>query len=86
MPDGVINDRWIEPPAADAPQESAARVREDPERCRRLDETLDRLRARYGRDVVFLGSTADARGHAPMRISFTHIPDMPLESDQKPQS
>ncbi len=48
---------------------------------RRLDETLDRLRARYGRKVVFFGGVADSREAAPMRISFTHIPDPGVEGD-----
>lgn len=48
---------------------------------RRLDETLDRLRARYGRKVVFFGGIAESRESAPMRISFTHIPDPGVEGD-----
>jgi DNA polymerase-4 len=48
---------------------------------RRLDATLDKLRARYGRDAVYLGSVQDVRESAPMRISFTHIPDVELEKD-----
>jgi DNA polymerase-4 len=45
----------------------------------RLDATIDRLRARYGRSVVYFGSVQDSREAAPMRISFTHIPDVTLE-------
>ena len=48
----------------------------------RLDAALDSLRMRYGRDVVHLGSVHDARDSAPMRISFTHIPDVELEGDK----
>ena len=51
------------------------------EKLRRLDATLDQLRARYGRNVVYLGAAQEARDSAPMRISFTHIPDMGLERD-----
>ena len=51
------------------------------EKLRRLDATLDQLRARYGRNVVYLGATQEARDSAPMRISFTHIPDIGLERD-----
>lgn len=47
----------------------------------RLDEAIDRLRARYGRQVVYFGSAQDSRDAAPMRISFTHIPDLRLEQD-----
>jgi DNA polymerase-4 len=50
-------------------------------RQRRLDATLDRLRARYGRKVVFFGGVAESREAAPMRISFTHIPDPVVEDD-----
>jgi DNA polymerase-4 len=53
----------------------------DPEKQRRLDETLDKLRARYGRKVVYFGNMQDSRETAPMRISFTHIPDLELEQD-----
>ncbi len=48
---------------------------------RRLDEAIDRLRARYGRKVVYFGGVQDSREEAPMRISFTHIPDLEVEQD-----
>jgi DNA polymerase-4 len=54
---------------------------EDSEKHRRLDTTIDKLRARYGRNVVFYGSVQESRSKAPMRISFTHIPDSGLEGD-----
>lgn len=53
----------------------------DQEKQRRLDETTDRLRARYGRKVVYFGSVQNSRETAPMRISFTHIPDLELGQD-----
>ena len=53
----------------------------DKEKHRRLDATLDKLRARYGRRVVYFGSVQDSRDDAPMRISFTHIPDVEVERD-----
>lgn len=49
------------------------------EKHHRLDATIDRLRARYGRDVVYFGNVHNSRDTAPMRISFTHIPDEKLE-------
>ena len=49
------------------------------EKQQRLDATLDKLRARYGRSVVYFGGVHDARENAPMRISFTHIPDARVE-------
>ncbi len=47
----------------------------------RLDATIDKLRSRYGRQVVYFGSVQESRQDAPMRISFTHIPDPALEQD-----
>ncbi|MDX1681160.1 MAG: hypothetical protein R3242_10565 [Akkermansiaceae bacterium] len=51
------------------------------QRHHRLDAAIDKLRARYGRQVVYFGSVQDSRKDAPMRISFTHIPDLDLEGD-----
>ena len=53
----------------------------DKDKQRRLDETIDKLRARYGRKVVYFGSVQDSRETAPMRISFTHILDLELKQD-----
>jgi DNA polymerase-4 len=53
----------------------------DAAKHQRLDATLDQLRARYGRRVVYFGSVQESRDNAPMRISFTHIPDVTLEQD-----
>lgn len=50
-------------------------------RHRRLDEAIDKLRVRYGRQVVYFGGIQQSRDAAPMRISFTHIPDLELEED-----
>ena len=47
----------------------------------RLDATLDKLRARYGRKVIYYGSVQESRDSAPMRIAFTHIPDAGVEGD-----
>jgi hypothetical protein len=53
----------------------------DKDKQRRLDETIDKLRARYGRKVVYFGSVQDSRETAPMRISFAHILDLELKQD-----
>ena len=53
----------------------------DKEKHQRLDATLDKLRARYGRRVVYYGGVQESREDAPMRISFTHIPDLEVEND-----
>ena len=53
----------------------------DPEKHQRLDAALDKLRARYGRKVIYYGSVQESRDQAPMRIAFTHIPDAGIEGD-----
>jgi DNA polymerase-4 len=53
----------------------------DNEKHKRLDETIDKLRARYGRKVVYFGGIQESREAAPMRISFSHIPDVGIERD-----
>ena len=53
----------------------------DEAKHQRLDATLDRLRARYGRKVVYFGSVQESREQAPMRISFSHVPNPGLEGD-----
>jgi DNA polymerase-4 len=64
-----------------AEDDAETEVPQTREKHQRLDAALDKLRARYGRDAVYLGSVQDARETAPMRISFTHIPDVRLEQD-----
>lgn len=54
---------------------------EDQAKHKSLDATLDKLRARYGRSVVYFGSVQESRDNAPMRISFTHIPNLAVEND-----
>lgn len=51
------------------------------EKHQRLDVAIDKLRMRYGRQVVYFGSVQESRKDAPMRISFSHIPDLRLEGD-----
>lgn len=53
----------------------------DVEKHQRLDAVIDKLRARYGRGIVYFGGIQDSRDSAPMRISFTHIPDLKTEQD-----
>jgi len=45
----------------------------------RLDAALDKLRARYGRKVIYFGSVQESRDEAPMHIAFSHIPELGLE-------
>ena len=53
----------------------------DTAKHQRLDAALDKLRARYGRKVIYYGSVQESRDQAPMRIAFTHIPDAEVEGD-----
>jgi len=53
----------------------------DNDKQKRLDETIDKLRARYGRKVVYFGGIQESREAAPMRISFNHVPDVGVERD-----
>lgn len=39
------------------------------------------IKPRDVRKVVYFGSVQDSSETAPMRISFTHIPDLELEQD-----
>lgn len=46
-----------------------------------LNATVDRLNARFGKNAVYFGGAHDALQAAPMRIAFSHIPDLDTESD-----
>lgn len=45
----------------------------------KLNSTIDKLNARYGKNTVYYGSAAQALDEAPMRIAFTRIPDILTE-------
>ena len=51
----------------------------DTAKHQRLDATMDKLRARYGRKVVYFGSVQESRNAAPMRIAFSHVPEPGVE-------
>jgi len=48
-----------------------------------LDTALDRVRLKFGAEALYFGGAFMAREEAPMRIAFTHIPDLRLEADGK---
>lgn len=48
-----------------------------------LDHALDQLKAKYGNNAIYFGGAFMATEAAPMRISFTHVPDVRLEADSK---
>jgi len=48
----------------------------DESRRIKLAETMDRINERYGLDCLYFGTMHNAKEAAPMRISFTSIPDL----------
>ncbi len=48
-----------------------------------LDKVLDRLHRKYGPEAVYFGGAWNAMHEAPMRIAFTHVPDLRLEGDER---
>jgi DNA polymerase IV len=47
-----------------------------------LDEAVDRLNVRYGRNSVYFGGAQPALDAAPTRIAFTHVPRMEKEREE----
>jgi DNA polymerase IV len=47
----------------------------------KLNQTLDRLNLRYGKNTIYFGGAHHALQDAPMRIAFNHVPDLQVESD-----
>lgn len=54
---------------------------DDDQRRISLHAAVDAINAKYGRQTIFYGGAQKARQDAPMRIAFTHIPDLRLEGD-----
>jgi DNA polymerase-4 len=54
-----------------------------PHTQRKVDAVVDRINAKYGSNRVYFGSmqTALVREAAPMRIPFSHVPDLGSEGD-----
>ncbi|MEO6148433.1 MAG: DNA polymerase [Sulfuriferula sp.] len=48
----------------------------------KLNATVDKLNTRFGKNAVYFGGAHDALQSAPMRIAFSHIPDLDTESDE----
>jgi len=46
-----------------------------------LNQVLDQINQRYGPNALYLGGAHEGRGAAPMRIAFSHVPELQLESD-----
>lgn len=71
---GVLFTRLI------APQQAALDIF-NPTHQRPLNRVMDQLNLRYGKHTVYLGGAHQALHDAPMRIAFTHIPDLHTEAD-----
>jgi len=48
-----------------------------------LNNAVDALNERFGKNAVYFGGAHQALDHAPMRIAFTRIPDPETEGDEK---
>jgi len=48
-----------------------------------LNTTIDKLNLKYGRNTVYLGGAHNALDSAPMRIAFTHIPDVEIDDEEE---
>ncbi len=46
-----------------------------------LARAMDKINERLGPNSVYFGSMHEGRGQAPMRIAFTHIPDVTAEKE-----
>ena len=47
-----------------------------------LNKAIDKLNTRFGKNTIYLAGAHRALGSAPMRIAFTHIPDLETEDDE----
>lgn len=47
-----------------------------------LNNVLDRINQRYGPNTLYFGGAHSGRGAAPMRIAFSHIPELQVENDR----
>ena len=46
-----------------------------------LNTVLDRINQRYGPNTLYFGGAHRGLGAAPMRIAFSHVPELQVESD-----
>ena len=51
-----------------------------------LNESMDKLVQKFGRQSIYIGGAHNPIEAAPMRISFGHIPDLDVEKDWPPHS
>jgi DNA polymerase-4 len=46
-----------------------------------LNSVLDQINQRYGSNTLYFGGAHHGRGAAPMRIAFSHVPELQVEND-----
>ena len=46
-----------------------------------LNSVLDQINQRYGPNTLYFGGAHSGRGAAPMRIAFSHVPELQVESN-----
>lgn len=51
------------------------------EKIQALNTSMDKLVQKFGRQSIYLGGAHGALEAAPMRISFSHVPDLDIEKD-----
>ena len=49
---------------------------------KKLNQALDVLNLKYGKNTVYFAGAHDALKNAPMRIAFNHVPDLVIESTE----
>jgi DNA polymerase-4 len=47
----------------------------------KLNDVIDAINQRYGKNALYFGGAHRALGSAPMRIAFQHVPDLVVEGD-----
>ncbi|MDD2834335.1 MAG: DNA polymerase [Methylotenera sp.] len=48
---------------------------------KKLNQAIDQLNHKFGKNTIYFGGAHEALKDAPMRIAFNHIPDLAVESD-----
>lgn len=48
---------------------------------KKLNQAIDALNLKFGKNTLYFGGAHDALKDAPMRIAFNHIPDLKVEGD-----
>jgi DNA polymerase-4 len=49
---------------------------------KKLNNAIDLLNVKFGKNTIYFGGAHQALKDAPMRIAFNHIPDLEVESDE----